>query len=234
MWEVTKYEQIDSTNTALKRMQDAPHGTVFVAKRQLAGRGRLGRSFSSPHGIYLSVLLRRQEDPSQLLHLTAMTAVAVRRAIMDASGVHTQIKWVNDLLLQGKKLCGILVERECDRYIIGIGINCNTDLDDLPPEVRTMAAKIECDEETLIDALVRHLRQMDEKLLSAQAEWMREYANACISVGKTVQLVRAQQRCEAFCVGVDENAALLVRFPDGRVQAVSSGEVSVRGLYGYV
>lgn len=234
MWKITKFEEIDSTNSALKRMENAPHGTVLVAKRQLAGRGRLGRSFSSPHGIYLSVLLRRQEEPSQLLHLTAMAAVAVRRAIMDACGVQTQIKWVNDLLLQDKKLCGILVERESDRYIIGIGINCNTDLNDLPPEVRSMAARIECDEDALIGALVRRLREMDEKLLSARKQWMREYASACVSVGKTVQVVRAQQRCEAFALGVDENAALLVRYPDGRMQAVSSGEVSVRGLYGYV
>lgn len=234
MWKITKFEEIDSTNTALKRMENAPHGTVFVAKRQLAGRGRLGRSFSSPHGIYLSVLLRRKEAPSQLLHLTAMTAVAVRRAITEVCGVQPQIKWVNDLLLNDKKLCGILVEGDQERYIIGIGINCNTDLNDLPPEVRAMAARIECDEDALIDALVRHLHEMDEKLLSARKEWMQEYANACVSVGKTVQVVSAQQRCEAFSLGVDENAALLVRYPDGRVQAVSSGEVSVRGLYGYI
>lgn len=234
MWSVTKFDEIDSTNTALKRMVDAPHGTVLVANRQTAGRGRLGRSFSSPHGIYLSALLCRSEAPAELLHLTAMTAVAVRRAILDASGIATQIKWVNDILLCEKKLGGILVEGREGRYIIGIGINCNTDLNELPPDVQTMAATIACEEAALIAALVARLKEMDENLLTARKEWMAEYAARCVTVGKDVQLLRAGERTKAFALGVDENAALLVRYADGRTAAVSSGEVSVRGFYGYV
>lgn len=234
MWNIIRFDEIDSTNTRLKQMPDAPHGTVLVAKRQTAGRGRLGRSFSSPHGIYLSALLCRKEDPSELLHLTAMAAVAVRRAIVDACGIETQIKWVNDLILDNRKLCGILVEGCDGRYIIGIGINCNTDLADLPEEVQTLATRISCDEDRLIDALAFRLREMDEQLFSAQAKYMQEFGEHCITVGKTVQLVRGAERTEAFCLGVDENAALLVRLADGSTQSITSGEACVRGLYGYV
>jgi len=194
----------------------------------------MGRSFSSPHGIYLSALLIRQEAPSRLLHLTAMTAVAVRRAILEASGKNTQIKWVNDLLLEGKKLCGILVEGNADRYIVGIGINCNTDLQALPPEVRSMAATLQCDENTLLQALVKHLMIMDAELLSGQKAWMREYAQNCITIGNEVQVISAKARKQALALDVDDSGALLVRYPDGREEAVCSGEVSVRGLYGYI
>lgn len=234
MWKITKFDEIDSTNTRLKTMSDAPHGTVLVAKKQTAGRGRLGRSFSSPHGVYLSALLHRAEDPSDLLHLTAMTAVAVRRAIFDASGIETQIKWVNDLLVQNKKVCGILVEGNQGRYVVGIGINCNTDIADLPPEVQQMATTLHCDEDRLIEALVSRLREMDEKLFSAKREYMREFADSCITIGKSVQIVRGEDRFTAFAESIDEDAALSIRYPDGHTEKISSGEVSVRGLYGYL
>lgn len=234
MWKVTKFDEIDSTNTALKAMTDAPHGTVLVSKRQTAGRGRLGRTFSSPRGVYFSLLLRREEDPSELLHLTAMVAVAVRRAIFDACGIKTQIKWVNDLLLDNKKVCGILVEGGQGRYIIGIGINCNTDISELPADVQNMATSLQCDDDRLIDALTLRLQEMDENLFSAKNAWMREFSENCITVGKTVQVVRGENRTQAFSVGVDENAALIVRYEDGSIEHVASGEVSVRGLYGYV
>ena len=234
MWKITKFDEIDSTNTRLKAMTEAPHGTILVAKKQTAGRGRLGRSFSSPHGIYLSALLRREEHPSKLLHLTAMAAVAVRRAIYDVSGIKTQIKWVNDLLVNSKKVCGILVEGNQGRYVIGIGINCNTDLTDLPAEVQKMATTLQCDEDRLIDALVFRLREMDEKLVSAKSEFMREFAENCVTVGKPVQVVRGEDRLAAFAESVGEDAALTVRYPDGRTEIIASGEVSVRGLYGYL
>ncbi len=234
MWEIIKFDTIDSTNNALKQMTDASHGTVLTASHQTAGRGRMGRSFSSPHGIYLSALLIRKEEPSQLMHLTAMTAVAVRRAILESCGIDTQIKWVNDLLLDDRKLCGILVEGNAERYVIGIGINANTDANDLPEDVRRMAAVLTCDEDKLLASIVRYLRYMDENLLTCQSEWMREYAANCITVGKTVQVITPNGRTEATALDVDDTGALLVRYPDGREQAVLSGEVSVRGLYGYV
>lgn len=234
-WSIERWQTVDSTNAELRRRETAPHGTVLVASHQTAGRGRLGRTFSSPHGVYFSALLRRADPPDRLLHLTAMTAVAVRRALLDACGVDTQIKWVNDLLLGEKKLCGILVEAAGDgRYIVGIGINCNTDPLDLPPELRQTAAVIRGDENALIDALVRRLIEMDGELLQNRAAWMREYAAHCCTVGKEVRLLRGNESTEAFATGVAENGALLVRYPDGTTAAVQSGEASVRGLFGYI
>ena len=105
MQEVIQLEEVSSTNAVLKAMPEAKHGTVLLAKRQTAGRGRLGRSFASPEGgLDLSWLLCRKETPEQLLHLTPMVAVAVRRAIADACGLWTDIKWINDLQVQGKKV----------------------------------------------------------------------------------------------------------------------------------
>ncbi len=234
MWKTIRFNTVSSTNDLLKQMPQAEHGTVLLASHQTAGRGRMGRSFSSPHGIYLSALLIRKEKPSELMHLTAMTAVAVRRAILEACKIDTGIKWVNDLVLGDKKLCGILVEGNDGRYTIGIGINANTDIDDLPEDVRNMAATITCDEEKLVAVLVKHLRRMDEELLAEQNAWMREYAQHCITVGKSVQIITPNERREAVALDVDATGALLVRYADGTEQSVFSGEVSVRGLYGYI
>ena len=237
-WQIMDYESIDSTNSALKRMTDAAHGTVVCSRTQTAGRGRLGHSFASEEGgLYLSVLLKREEPPEKLLHLTAMTAVAVRRAIMDACGAETQIKWVNDLVLNGKKVCGILTELAGQgRYIIGIGINCNTEA--FAPELQEIATSLckhcgRVDMVRLREALVVRLQELDAGLFSQKEAWMDEFARHCLTLGKPVRLLRAQNCTEAFAEGIDADGALLVRLADGTRQTVSAGEVSVRGLYGY-
>lgn len=242
---VQALDETDSTNDALKRLPHAPHGTVFVTGRQTKGRGRLGRSFASPEGgVYLSVLLRPNAAAPELLHLTAMAAVAVRRAIRDCCGVEAGIKWTNDLVFDGRKLCGILTELVqkdgglC--AIIGIGVNCNTEPAQLPPEVRKLAVSLReitgavVDPNALARCLVRRLAELDAALLTDRKAWMAEYAAACVTVGKPVQVVSGTERRAAFAEGVDENGALLVRFENGETAAVSTGEVSVRGMYGYI
>lgn len=237
-WNVTEYESIDSTNSALKRMEDAAHGTVICSRVQTAGRGRLGRSFASEEGgLYLSVLLKREEPPQELLHLTAMTVVAVRRAVSEACGVKTQIKWVNDLLIDGRKVCGILTELAGEgRYIIGIGINCNTagfapELQEIATSLRAHCGHVEITR--LREALIARLQEMDAGLFSQKEAWMREFSENCLTVGKPVRLLRAGECSEAFAEAVDADGALIVRYPDGLRRTVSAGEVSVRGLYGY-
>ncbi len=237
--------ETDSTNDALKRMRSAPHGTVLVTGRQTKGRGRLGRSFFSPEGgVYLSVLLKPNAPASELLHLTAMAAVAVRRAINDCCGVAPDIKWTNDLVYGGRKLCGILTELVRQEgalcAIIGIGVNCSTDLAQLPPEVRDVATSLrkitgrQIDPNDLARCMVRRLFEMDAALLTEKKAWMAEYAAACVTVGKPVQVVSGAERRSAFAEGIDENGALLVRWDNGETAAVSTGEVSVRGMYGYI
>lgn len=231
-----------STNDLLKTMEDAPDGMILVTGCQTGGRGRMGRRFSSPEGgVYLSILLRPEVEPQKLLHLTAMTAVAMRRAVFDCCGVEAELKWVNDLIAGGKKLCGILTEWVgTNRVIIGIGVNCNTMPDDFPPEVRPMATSLReltgrwVDPNVLAGAMAFRLRQMRRVLLTEKAAWMAEYAAACVTVGKPVQLLHGDSREEAFAEGIDEDGGLIVRRKDGQCATVSSGEVSVRGLYGYV
>ncbi len=237
-WTVLYYPQVDSTNNVLKEMEDPQHGTVVHSTLQTAGRGRLGRRFSSQKGgLYLSVYLKREEALEQLLHLTPMVAVAARRAISEVCGLEVQIKWINDLVKDGKKLCGILVEiAPQGGVIIGIGINCNTK--DFPEELRDIAGSL-CDfcpkveEKALLEALIRNLREMDEVLFTQKAQWMEEYATHCVTLGKEVWLLRGETRRQAYALGIDENGALLVRLPDGTEETVSSGEAGVRGMCGY-
>lgn len=238
-WTVIHYKTIDSTNAALKAMPHAPHGTIVCSQVQTAGRGRLGRTFvSEDGGLYLSLLLRRQESPDRLLHLTPMVAVAVRRAIMDLCPLQVDIKWINDLLVQGKKVCGILTEvAPGGGVIIGIGINCNTRA--FPPELQSIAGSLEefcghhVDTELLLQKLILRLQELDQCLFSHKTQWMEDYRKSCISLNREVLLISVTEEREAFSEGLGENGELLVRFPDGTRQLVSMGEVSLRGKTAY-
>ena len=234
MFRLIKLEETPSTNAALKAMTDAEHGTVLLAKRQTAGRGRLGRSFASPEGgLYLSLLLCRKEPPHELLHLTPMVAVAVRRAIADACGLWTDIKWINDLQVQGKKVCGILTELDQKgRIIVGIGINCHTEA--FSPELEDIAASLHqfapVDEEVLLQALLVRLAELDQGLIDQKSQWMAEYAAACITVGREVDLIQGDRHRRAYAEAIDPNGALLVRFPDGTQESITTGEASARPI----
>ncbi len=239
-WTPELLEEIDSTNAELKRRPGAPEGTVLVTARQSAGRGRLGRQFSSPPGgVYLSAVLRPDAPPERLLHLTPMVAVAMRRALLDACGADCGIKWINDLVFRGKKLCGILVELHEGAVIVGVGVNCNTPPEAFPPEVHAMATTLRdavgapVDPNAVASAMTRRLWLLSQELFSKKAEYLAEYAAHCVTLHQPVQLLRGQTREEAFAEGIDENGALLVRRADGTRSAVQAGEVSVRGLYGY-
>lgn len=232
-WKLISVQEVDSTNSVLKTMEDAPHGTVLCAQRQSGGRGRLGRSFCSPEGgLYLSVLLRRGEPLAELLHLTPMAAVAVRRAILDACAVDTQIKWINDLYKDGRKVCGILTEvAPQGGVILGIGINCNVPA--FPPELREIAGSLHefcgaVDQEALLRRLIQGLQELDRELFSSKKVWMEEYAAHCLTLSREVLLIRGEEQRRAFALSLDENGALLVRLPDGTTETVTTGEVSVR------
>lgn len=245
-WHLHRLAETDSTNNEAKRLvaQGVSHGTAILATAQKGGRGRLGRQFSSPTGgLYLTALLHTKLPPDLLLHLTPMTAVAVRRGIEKACGLSVQIKWINDLIWQGKKLGGILTElvpkEDGTWVIIGIGINGTTDPQNLPPEVRSMAVSLEQitgqppDLSRLADSILQELSKMAEEFLSHQAQWMEEYAANCATLGKAVQVVRGDYRRKAFVLGIDPEGGLRVRYENREEETVSSGEVSIRGMYGY-
>ncbi len=244
--------EVGSTNTELKTQAaaGAPAGTVLIAEKQTGGRGRLGRQFASPPGIglYLSVVLRPTARPTELSHLTALVAVATCDAIEAACGIRPQIKWTNDLVLGKKKLVGILTELALEaesgsvQYAVaGIGINCNHQPSDFPPDVAQMATSIlqetgrTVDRSRLAAELIRALARMDAELLSGKQAWLARYEHDCITIGQDVKIVRGDEIRFAHAIGLDEDAGLRVRYlDDGSEGVVFSGEVSVRGMYGYV
>lgn len=244
------YTSIDSTNTRAKELakQGAPHGTVLLAGCQTGGRGRLGRHFHSPQGlgVYLSVILRPNCPPQQLMHLTCAAGTAMCSAVEEAAGVRPGIKWINDLVLDGKKLGGILTELSVDpktglvEYaIVGIGINCCHTEADFPPELSSIATSLRlagCDTSyaALAGAMVSALYAMDKTLLTEKAALMARYRKDCITLGKEITVHRGDTIRPGKALDVDDDGALLVAFSDGSTEAVNSGEVSVRGLYSYI
>ena len=242
---------VSSTNTLLRQRAEAgePEGLALVAAAQTAGRGRRDHTFFSPPdtGLYLSFLVRPQLSAKDALLLTTCAAAAVALAIEDCAGVPAEIKWVNDVFCRGKKVCGILTEGALDletgglQYaIVGIGVNCNTDTAALPEPARDVAVSLReavgtaVDPNALAAAMVRRLHELDVQLPGALPQWLAEYAGVCVTLGQDVQILRAGETKQARAVGIGKDAELLVEYPDGTTESISSGEVSVRGLYGYV
>lgn len=242
------YDTIDSTNTRAKALakDGAPHGTVLVAGAQTGGRGRMGRSFLSPTGgVYLSVILRPACPPDRLMHLTCAAAVAGCKAVEQACGICPQIKWTNDLVYGKKKLGGILTELALDgrgfvEYaVIGIGINCETGTD-FPPELQEMVTSVRelspthCTAAKVTAALVEALYKTDKQLISGKQEIMDYYRQRCITLGQEIKVLNADTVQYGTALELDDDGGLLIRFRDGSEKFVTSGEVSVRGMYGYL
>lgn len=242
--------EVDSTNDYLKRLaaQGAPHGTVALSDHQTGGHGRRGRSFLSPPGVglYLSILLRPQCPPSQLMHLTCAAGVAMCNAIEKSAGFRPGIKWTNDIVYGKRKLGGILTELRLDGRglvdyaIVGIGINCCQSESDFPEEIRGVAGSLAMVTGRIVDrfrvaaAELEALQAMSAGLLTQREAMLTQYRKDCITIGQDISLVRGDEVRHGRALDVDGEGALVVAFPDGHTEAVNSGEVSVRGMYGYV
>ena len=245
-WQVL--DTVDSTNTYAKQLalQGAADGTVVLAQRQTAGRGRLGRSFQSdaPLGLYLSVLWRIDLPAEQLMALPALTAVAACRAVERVCNCTVEIKWPNDLVLQGRKVGGILTESVWDggqcATVAGIGINVSHTAEDFAAELREMAASLqmllnrEVSRGALAAALIEELDLLRAEVTDAWDAWLVEYRRRCLTLGKEVRIIRGEERQTAVVLDVDDTFGLVVRRSDGTEETVRAGEVSVRGLYGYL
>ena len=242
------YDTIDSTNTRAKELakNGAVHGTVLVAGTQTGGRGRMGRSFLSPTGgVYLSVILRPDCPPEKLMHLTCAAAVAGCKAVEQACGVCPDIKWTNDLVYGKKKLGGILTELgldgagNVDYAIIGIGINCEQ-AEDFPKELQNTVTSIReisqhgCTASMLSAKLIEAIYETDQLLFTGKQEMLDFYREHCITLGKEIKVIRGDSVNYGTALDLDADGGLLVRFADGSEKIVASGEVSVRGMYGYL
>ncbi len=221
--------QTDSTNRVAKELarQGAEHGTVVLAETQTDGRGRLGRDFfSPPGGLYVSLILYPRLAPEKRVLMTPLAAVAVCRALRQSCGVAPTIKWVNDLYLSDKKLCGILCEGAGEAVIVGIGLNVQTPPGGFPPELNAAALDVPVEREMLARAIAGQLLELCEQL--PDTGFLAEYRanNLVLDKDITVQPV-AGAPYPARTVEIDGLGRLVVQ-KDGRLTALDSGQVSIR------
>ncbi len=240
----------DSTNTQAKLLarKGAPHGTVLLADQQTGGRGRLGRSFHSPGGtgIYMSMILRPHCPPEKLMHLTCAAGVFLCDAVESVTGIRPGIKWANDLVVGRRKIAGILTELGfssdglVDYVVVGIGLNCTQQESDFPEDLRAVAGSLASvsgeiiSREAVAAAMIDQLYQMDKQLFCNRREIMERYRRDCITLGKEVSVIRGDVIRHGLAQDICDDGALRVLYPDGQIETVNSGEVSVRGMYGYV
>lgn len=230
-------ESVNSTNTRLKELarQGAPQGTVVAALRQTGGRGRLGRSFSSPPGgLYLSILWRPEFPPEKASRLSCAGALAACAAIEGVCGVSPDIKWPNDLLLGGKKISGILTEASWQGegrsfVIVGTGINVNTR--SFPEELRDIASSLYLETgkswelERLASAFVARLDSVYEGWGEDGGAFIEEYRRRCITPGREVLIDHEGSRAKVRALAVEDDYSLLIQWPDGRREKKSFGEI---------
>lgn len=237
--QIEYYDRLDSTNRLAKERAEegASEGLCIISNSQTAGRGRLGRTFCSPAdtGLYMSVVLRPTLPPEKVLSVTTAAAVAVCRAIERVSDRKAQIKWVNDVYIDGKKVCGILTEAGFENgklsyAVLGIGINVNDPVGGFPEEIAEIATSVfgaaSADREVLAAAVLDAFSEEYAHL--SEERYVAEYrARSCL-VGKLITVKAPDGDREAMALGVDERCRLLVRYADGREDALSSGDVSIR------
>lgn len=243
MWRVIRCEQVGSTNEICKAL--AARGaddTAVTALTQTAGKGRLGRSFQSPEGgLYLSALWR-DCGGGELLRVTPMAAVAVCRAVERLCGAKCGIKWCNDVVLAGRKLCGILTESHlrpdgsAEWLVVGIGVNVAQTA--FPSDIADTATSLALcgyavDRDALAEAILEELDGLRAGLERPEA-WRTEYRARCVNMGKAVRVLRGGEARQARALDIDGEFGLTVEYEDGSRETVRSGEVSVRGLYGYI
>ena len=239
--DICVFYETDSTNREARAYHDLHKEgeAVFIADGQTAGRGRRGRSFCSPHGtgIYMSLLLHPKGELRDFTSVTTYTAVAVCRAIERVCGLRADIKWVNDVYYKGKKLGGILTEgalsddMQTASYVI-VGIGLNLAKRDFPPEIADIATSIEDitgqrpDRTHLIAEIILELLSGLDKLSSA--EIIEEYRQRSYLIGREITVYKLTASYTARVIGVGEDASLVIRLADGRVEKLITGEVSVR------
>ena len=239
---ITVAEETQSTNTALRALAEAgaPEGTVYLAQGQTGGRGRMGRSFFSPAGtgLYLSLLLRPTAwEPTRAAQLTAVAAAAMCEAIRQVTGKEPGIKWVNDLLLDGKKICGILTEASfsmesgvLEYAVLGLGVNVYPPEGGFPGQLREIAgAVLDTPGEDVRNRIAGEFlnRFLEGYEHPEDRHFLDVYRRRSVAVGREVTVLSGGWERRAFAFGLDDDCRLLVRYPDGTEQALSYGEIRI-------
>lgn len=245
---IVRYEELDSTNTEARRLsiEGAGQGLVVTAEKQTAGKGRRGRGWESPadENLYFSILLRPEFLPEKAPMLTLLMAYSVAK-VLQRKGQPVHIKWPNDLVMSKKKICGILTEMnlkgsQVEDIIIGVGINVNTMT--FPEELQDKATSLriemgsEVDREELLGQVLGEFREQYICFLKEQdlSFIKNEYNRILINRNREVMVLEPGKEFRAEALGINEIGELLVKKDDGSIENVFAGEVSVRGIYGYV
>lgn len=243
------YDSIDSTNNKAKKIAlEETEGTVVIAEQQIEGKGRLGRKWISPSGkgIWMSLILKPDVEPYNVGSITLLGAASVYKALENMD-IESQIKWPNDILIDGKKISGILTEMNAELNLInylvmGIGININLDKEDLPEELKNKATSIKIGQGQIIDRkklLANILNEFERLYVSFINEGNNSKAiGICrensATIGKEVKIVQGKKEKIGKALDINNKGELVVEFKDGNIQNIFAGEVSVRGLDGYI
>ena len=243
------YDEIDSTNNRAMALGEerAPHGTTVVADQQNGGKGRRGRTWLSPSGtnIYVSILLRPEFDVQKAPMLTLLMAYSVTEVLREAEGLDARIKWPNDIVLNKKKVCGILTEMtmkdsDIDYVVIGVGINVNNE--EIPQELTISATSLkletgkEINRAVLLARILERFEKESEAFVKAGDLSVIQdgYNQILVNRENQVRVLETGNEYRAIAHGINHLGELLVEREDGNIEHVFAGEVSVRGIYGYV
>lgn len=247
--EVLYFDTIDSTNTKAQELAEKGYqsGTLVVADKQESGKGRRGRSWVSPSGtgIFMTLMIKPDINPNNASMLTLVAALAVAKAITSVTGEEAMIKWPNDIVVSGKKVCGILTEMNAqfdyiNHIVVGIGINVHNE--SFPEEISQMASSLMIEaggkrfhRAQIIAETMSYFEQYYDTFLKTQdlSALVREYDKLLVNRNKSVRVLDPKEPFDGKAMGITPKGELIVDTWESR-KLVSSGEVSVRGIYGYV
>lgn len=247
--EVLYFDTIDSTNTKAQELAEKGYqsGTLVVADKQESGKGRRGRSWVSPSGtgIFMTLMIKPDINPNNASMLTLVAALAVAKAITSVTGEEALIKWPNDIVVNGKKVCGILTEMNAqfdyiNHIVVGIGINVHNE--SFPEEISQMASSLMIEaggkrfhRAQIIAETMSYFEQYYDTFLKTQdlSALVREYDKLLVNRNKSVRVLDPKEPFDGKAMGITPKGELIVDTWESR-KLVSSGEVSVRGIYGYV
>lgn len=246
---VVYFDEIDSTNIYAKKAAEEPNaeGVLIVADMQIAGKGRRGRTWDSQvgTGIWMTLILKPDVPPENASMVTIIAGLGVASAINKELGLESLIKWPNDIVVHGKKVCGILAEMSTEmdyinHIVVGIGINANTE--EFPEEIKEKATSLAIEKGNkivraeLIACIMKEFEKYYQVFLDTNdlQNLIEEYNSYLVNYNKEVVIQNGSEKLEAMAYGINKKGELLVRTKEGEEKTIMAGEVSVRGIYGYV
>lgn len=243
------FDTIDSTNNEIKRQAEngATQGLLAIAEEQTGGRGRRGRNWTSPsgQGIWMSYLIKPDILPKDASMITLIAALAMTAAIRQVCELNVEIKWPNDIVANGKKVCGILTEMSTEMeavnyVVVGVGVNVN--IESFPEDIAATATSLflETGDKVSRSKIVAEFGKQFEKYYDIflktcdLSDLVDEYNSYLVNAGREIYVIEGQNKTIMSAIGINERGELLARTADGNVKSIIAGEVSVRGIYGYV